>query len=200
MNKNISKKLILNSDGIALVTVILIIAILGILAAAAIETTGSDIMNAGNITSSEQTLNVSNSAMNFVLSQLGTDALPTNLNIGLPASNVCYYSNGVNSVQAYGGTQGTCPLLSAVDPNSFSLASMNFSANVVNNANFGFEYIGTYGACPGGYNITQYKCYNGEIEAIADKNVDGQVIGQPVEAGMFFTYGPFPQQIGYNQQ
>ncbi|MGC8554844.1 MAG: hypothetical protein ACP5NA_05090 [Candidatus Acidulodesulfobacterium sp.] len=200
MNKNINKKLILNSDGIALVTVILIIAILGILAAVAIETTGSDIINAGNITSSEQTLNVSNSAMNFVLSQLGTDAAPTNFNIGLPASNVCYYSNGVNSVQAYGGAIGTCPVLSAVDSNSFSLASMNFSAGVVNNANFGFEYIGIYGSCPNGYNITQYKCYNGEIEVIADKNLDGKMIGESVEAGMFFTYGPFPEQIGYNQQ
>ena len=38
MKKNINEKLILNSDGIALVTVILIIAILGILAAIAIET------------------------------------------------------------------------------------------------------------------------------------------------------------------
>jgi Tfp pilus assembly protein PilE len=200
MKKNINKKIILNSDGIALVTVILIIAILGILAAVAIETTGSDIINAGNITSSEQTLNVSNSAMNFVLSQLGTNALPTNYNIGLPAENVCYYSNGVNSVQAYGGAQGTCPLLSAVDPNSFSLSSMNFSAVTVNNFNFGFEYIGTYGSCPGGYNITQYKCYNGEIEVIAEKNIDGRIIGQPIEAGMFGDYGPFPNQIGYNQQ
>lgn len=174
-----------NNQGIALITVILIIAILGILAAVAIETTGSDIINAGNNTSSEQTLNISNSAMNIVLSQLNTSR-QTNAGIGMPSTNIYYYTAGnTNTIQQSPTYIG----LTAANINANFSNALGFTAN---SGNFGFEYNGTYGGIPG-YSLT-YKFYNGQINTITQN----QNASKTVQTGMTFSYGPV--QVGYDGQ
>ena len=184
-NKNFTNIITANNQGIALVTVILVIAILGILAAVAIETTGSDIINAGNYTSSEQTLNISNSAINIVLAQLNTSQ-QTNAGIGMPSVGIYYYTlSGNNTVQE--------------SPTYIGLTSLNINSNFSNilgfnnnKGSFGFEYEGVYGAVPG-YGLN-YHFYNGQVNTIT-QNQNGS---KTVQTGMTFSYGPL--QIGYNQQ
>lgn len=184
-NKNIISSITNNNQGIALVTVLLVIAILGILAAIAIETTGSDILNAGNYTSSEQNLNISNSAMNIVLAQIGTDQ-QTNTGIGMPSPGVYYYTvSGNNALQQ---SSAYIQLTAANINPSFSNA-LGFTNN---NSSFGFEYGGVYGNTPG-YSLN-YHFYNGQVNTIAQN----QNTSQTVQAGMTFSYGPV--QFGYNQQ
>lgn len=173
-----------NNRGIALVTVLLVIAILGILAAVAIQSTGSDIINAGDYMSSEQTLNISNSAMNIVLSQLNTNQ-QTNLGIGLPSPTVYYYTSGTNSSLKQSSSYVALTAAN-IDPN-FSYV-LSFASN---SGNFGFEYAGTYGNIPG-YSLNYY-FYNGEINAITQN----QSASKTVKTGMGFSYGPL--QKGYNQ-
>ena len=192
-NKNFINIITRNNQGIALVTVILVIAILGILAAVAIETTGTDIINAGNYTSSEQTLNISNSAMNIVLAQLNTSQ-QTNAGIGMPSPNVYYYTPAVNNtlqtcVPNVGNNYcaGVIGLTAAnIDP-GFS----NVLGFTINGGNFGFEYNGTYGGVPG-YGLN-YHFYNGQINTITQN----QNASKTVQTGMTFSYGPI--QVGYNQ-
>ena len=184
MKKNAKKKLIVkisqNNRGIALVTVILIIAILGILAAVAIETTGTDIINAGNYTSSEQTLNISNSAMNIVLAQLNTSQ-GTNTGIGMPSPGVYYYTNS-NTIQQSSTYIG----LTTANINSNFSNALGFT---INSGNFGFEYNGVYGGIPG-YSLN-YHFYNGQINTITQN----QNASKTVQTGMTFSYGPM--QVGY---
>ena len=193
-NKNFVNIITRNNQGIALVTVILVIAILGILAAVAIETTGTDIINAGNYTSSEQTLNISNSAMNIVLAQL-TTSYQTNAGIGMPSPNVYYYTLN-NTIQ-------TC-MPSALNNNCASIMTLtaanidsNFSNALgftTNSGSFGFEYEVAYESAPTPGYGSNYLFYNGQINTIA-QNQSGS---KTVQTGMTFRYGPF--QVGYNQQ
>ena len=182
-NKNFINIITRNEQGIALVTVILVIAILGILAAVAIETTGTDIINAGNYTSSEQTLNISNSAMNIVLAQLNTSQ-QTNAGIGMPAPNIYYYT--LSSNNAIQQSTKYVPLTTIANINSYFSGALDFPPN---SGNFGFEYNGTYGSVPGsGLN---YYFYNGQINTIT-QNQSGS---KTVQTGMTFSYGPL--QVGY---
>ncbi|MDA8158700.1 MAG: hypothetical protein M0034_05915 [Deltaproteobacteria bacterium] len=183
-NKNFINIITKNNRGIALVTVILVIAILGILAAVAIETTGTDILNAGNYTSSEQTLNISNSAMNIVLAQLNTSQ-QTNTGIGMPSPSIYYYTiSGNNTVQQSPTYIG----LTAANINSNFSNALGFANN---SGSFGFEYEGVYGGVPG-YSLN-YHFYNGQINTIT-QNQNGS---KTVQTGMTFSYGPI--QVGYNQ-
>ncbi|MCL4321194.1 MAG: hypothetical protein M1478_02100 [Deltaproteobacteria bacterium] len=182
-NKEKSVKTVLQNDrGIALITVILIIAILGILAAVAIETTGTDIINAGNYTSSEQTLSISNSAMNIVLAQLNTSQ-QTNAGIGMPSPNVYYYTPQVNNTLQQ--SNNYVALTAANIDSNFS----NVLGFTINSGNFGFEYNGTYGGIPG-YSLN-YHFYNGQINTIT-QNQSGS---KTARTGMTFSYGPV--QVGY---
>ncbi|MFW0884395.1 hypothetical protein ACMCNP_05015 [Candidatus Acidulodesulfobacterium sp. H_13] len=166
-----------NNRGIALVTVLLVIAILGILAAVAIQSTGSDIINAGDYMSSEQTLNISNSAMNIVSSQLNTDR-QTNAGIGLPVANIYYYTPAVNGTLQQ--SDNYIELTEAnIDP-GFS----NILGFTVDSGNFGFEYKGAYGSFPG-YSLTYY-FYSGKNDTIAQN----QSASKTVRTGMTFSYGP----------
>jgi type II secretory pathway pseudopilin PulG len=183
-NKNFINIITRNNQGIALVTVILVIAILGILAAVAIETTGTDIINAGNYTSSEQTLNISNSAMNIVLAQLNTSQ-QTNAGIGMPSPNVYYYTlSNNNTIQQ----SPTYIALTTANINSNFSGALGFTTD---SGNFGFEYNGTYGGVPG-YSLN-YHFYNGQVNTITQN----QNASKTVQTGMTFSYGPI--QVGYNQ-
>ncbi len=173
-----------NNRGIALVTVLLVIAILGILASVAIESTGSDVINAGNYMSSEQTLNISNSAMNIVLSQLNTNQ-QTNLGVGLPTPAVYYYTSGANSALKQSSNYVALSA-SNIDPNFSYILSF-----ISNGGNFGFEYTGAYGSIPG-YSLNYY-FYNGEVNVIAQN----QSASKTVKTGMTFSYGPLRK--GYNR-
>ena len=183
-NKNFINIIARNNKGIALVTVILVIAILGILAAVAIGTTGTDIINAGNYTSSEQTLNISNSAMNIVLAQLNTSQ-QTNAGIGMPSPNVYYYTlSNNNTIQQ----SPTYIALTTANINSNFSGALGFTTD---SGNFGFEYNGTYGGVPG-YSLN-YHFYNGQVNTITQN----QNASKTVQTGMTFSYGPI--QVGYNQ-
>lgn len=173
------------NDGIALLTVILVIAILMILAAVAIESTGSDVINAGKYMNISQTVDYSNSAMKLVLMQLGSNT-DTNAGVGTPLPNLYYYTtSGSNSIQ----TSNSYIVLSVSNINSYFSGYLNFPYN---NGAFGFEYFGTYGNEPG-YSL-KYKFYNGEINAISYVQSNSGT----VETGMTFSYGPL-QESGYNQ-
>ena len=195
-NKNFINIITRNNQGIALVTVILVIAILGILAAIAIESTGTDIINAGSNTSAEQTLNISNSAMNIVLAQLGTGELGTgevtntNAGIGFPASGTYYYTPAVNN------TLQTCPpacgsIIYGLTAANIDPGFSNVLGFTIDGGNFGFEYNGVYGSVPG-YSLN-YHFYNGQINTITQN----QNASKTVQTGMTFSYGPI--QVGYNQ-
>ena len=195
--KKYKYNIIKNNQGIALVTVILVIAILGILAAVAIETTSDSIINAGNYTSSEQTLDISNSAMNIVLAQLGTN-LQTNAGIpNPPLSNVYYYTPAVNN------TLQTCvpTALNNYCASDMSLTAANIDPGFSNflgfppgSGNFGFEYYGTSVPVPGIPSC--YFFYIGQINTIT-QNQSGTITqnqsgSKTVQTGMTFKYGPFP--------
>ncbi len=181
-----------DNKGVALVTVLLVIVILGILAAVAIETTGTDIINAGNYTSSEQTLNISNSAMNMIISQLNTNQ-QTNAGIGMPSPNIYYYTVAPGLL--------TCSNAAVFIQQSPTYVALNTS-NINNcfsgvlgfttaSGNFGFEYSGIYGNVTG-YSLN-YHFYNGQINAITQN----QNATKTVQTGMNFSFGPI--QVGYNQ-
>ncbi|MDA8273061.1 MAG: hypothetical protein M0Z72_04910 [Deltaproteobacteria bacterium] len=182
-----------NNRGIALVTVILVIAILGILAAVAIETTGTDIINAGNYTSSEQTLSISNSAMNIVLAQLGTSQ-QTNAGIDIPTSNVYYYTPAVdNTLQKLicvpTALNNYCASVMSLTAANIDPGFSNVLGFTINSGNFGFVYNGTYGEKPS-YSLNYY-FYNGQINTITQN----QNASKTVQTGMTFSYGPI--HVGY---
>lgn len=178
------QKILSDNSGVALPTVILVIAILMILAAVAIETTGSDIINAGNNMSAEQTVNYSNSAMNLVLSQIGTN-LGTNAGIGIPEPGMFYYTAGGNNTTI--NSSSSYQTLTASNINSIFSSQINSQNG--NNA-FAYEISGTYGSIPG-YSINTYQFYNGQVQVLA-RNTNS---GNTVQAGMTFSYGPI--QTGY---
>lgn len=166
-----------SNRGITLVVVILVIAILGVLAAIAIESTGSDIINAGDYMASEQVLNISNSAMNIVGSQLTTDR-QTNTGIGLPIANIYYYTPAVN------GTLQQSDSYIALTKANIDPGFSNILGFAVDGGNFGFEYKGAYGSLPG-YSLTYY-FYNGKNDTIAQN----KSASKTVRTGMTFSYGP----------
>ncbi|MHB1698386.1 MAG: hypothetical protein ACYCSQ_09835 [bacterium] len=166
-----------NDRGIALVTVILVIAILGILAAVAIETTGTDIINAGSNTSSEQTLDIGNSAMNIVLAQLGSNSLTGGIS-GVPIQNEVYLNGSIIAG------------LQTLTPSDLTNSISNFQQCNGHYPGYGYEYTGTYGMLPGnsGY------MYMGTIYVIAQKTCFANEQGSTKNVGMTFDYGPISQQ------
>ena len=190
-NENFVNIITRNNRGIALITVILIIAILSILAAVAIESAGTDIINAGSNLSTEQTLNISNSAMNIVLAQLGTGK-GTNAGIGTPPVDGVYYytlgDNNNNTIQNNTIQQSSTYIgLTATNINFY------FSKNAFQefpppiSGSFGFEYWGVYTPV-----INKCYFYNGQINTITQN----QNASKTVQTGMTFSYGPFPATIG----
>ena len=176
--KNKGKNNIISNDnGIALVTVILVIAILGILAAVAIETTGTDILNAGNYTRSEQTLDIGNSAMNLVFSQIASGSLTSGIS-GVPIQNDIYLNGSI------------VPGLQTLTPSDLTVSISNFQQCNGQYPHYGYEYTGTYGMLPGnsGY------MYIGTIYVIAQKTCIPNEQGSTKTLGSTFTYGPISQQ------
>lgn len=191
-NKKISGFLAPGDRGIALLTVLMVIVILMLLATIAIETTGSDILNAGNYTSLTQTISYSNSAMNLVTSQINTYQ-GTNAGIGLPTAGVYYYTSG-NSSTLLQSSSYVDLALSNINSTFSGLLNTSFSSMPNSQAgigNFGFEYYGNYGPVAG-YSLN-YKFFSGQIYSISSNESGSQV----VKSGMTFNYGPL--QVGYNQ-
>ena len=172
-----NSNIISNNNGIALVTVILVIAILGILAAVAIETTGTDIINAGNYTRSEQTLDIGNSAMNLVFSQIGSSSLTSGIS-GVPIQNEVYLNGSI------------IPVLQTLMPSDLANSISNFQQCNGQYPSYGYEYTGTYGMLPGnsGY------MYIGTIYVIAQKTCIANKQGSTKTVGATFDYGPISQQ------
>ena len=176
--KNKDKNNIINNNnGIALVTVILVIAILGILAAVAIETTGTDILNAGNYTRSEQTLDIGNSAINLVFSQIGSGSITYGIS-GVPIQNEVYLNGSI------------IPGLQTLTPSDLTVSISNFQQCNSRYPHYGYEYTGTYGMLPGnsGY------MYIGTIYVIAQKTCFANEQGSTKTLGATFDYGPISQQ------
>ena len=174
-----------NNRGIVLLTVIMIIAILSLLAIVPIESAGTDVINAGSNTSAEQTLDISNSAMNIVLAQLGTGQ-QTNAIAGEPAGSeptggTYYYTVGDNNTIQPGEAYIK---LTAANINSYFYNALDFPPN---SGSFGFEYW-IYGSVtvPAGLTppLSQYSCYNGQINVIAQN----QNASKMVQTGMTFSY------------
>ena len=182
-----------NNRGVALLTVIMIIAILSLLAVVAIESTGTDIINAGSNTSAEQTLSISNSAMNIVLAQIGTSQ-QTNAGISMPLPNVYYYTPAVsNTLQTClpAAVNNYCAGIIGLTAANIDPGFSNVLGFTIDGGNFGFEYNGVYGPVPGfGLN---YHFYNGQVNTITQN----QNASKTVQTGMTFSYGPI--QVGYNQ-
>ena len=176
-----SMNILSNNRGIALVTVIMVIAILSLLAVVAIESAGNAIINAGSNTSAEQTLSISNSAMNIVLAQIGTNQ-QTNAGIGIPSPGVYYYTlDGNNTIQKSPTYIG---LTAAKNINTYFSNVLGFT---IDGGNFGFEYNGVYGSVPG---YSSNDCfYNGQINTITQNQNDSKT----VQTGMTFSYGPLFQ-------
>ena len=180
--KKYKYNIIKNNQGVALVTVILVIAILGILAAVAIETTGSDIIKAGNYTGSEQTFNTANSAVNTVFAQLSSGALSSlTLSIsGLPIQNQVYLNGSITP-----SWQNLTPTTSILANNISNFQQCNGQY-----PRYGYEFTGDYNLLPGnsGY------MYNGTIYVIAQKTcIPNESGGLTKTVGMTFNYGPVSQ-------
>ena len=180
--KKYKYNIIKNDRGIALVTVILVIAILGILAAVAIETTGSDIIKAGNYTASEQTFNIANSAVNTVLAQLSSASLSSlTLSIsGLPIQNQVYLNGSI------------VPSWQNLTPSNSILVNniSNFQQCNGQYPRYGYEFTGDYNLLPG----NSGSMYNGTIYVIAQKTcISNESGGMAKTTGMTFNYGPVSQ-------
>ena len=177
-----------NNRGIALLTVIMIIAILSLFAVVAIESTGTDIINAGNYTSSEQTLDISNSVMNIVFAQLGTNA---GIGIGIPTPGVYYYTLSNNTIQPSPTYIG---LTAANIGSNLDFQNGSSSTNVLGfteaegggNYKFGFEYYWVCVPVQGSSSSTYY--YNGWINTITQNQNASKTT---VQTGMTFSNGPY---------
>ena len=214
----VNSNIISNNNGIALVTVILVIAILGILAAVAIETTGTDIINAGNNIVNQYTVNVSNSAADIILSQIGTNqGVDAGVGAaGMPLPGYYYYTvenqavlcspsklaNGNptnieinNTYNIYiapvpSASNGiTCP------PLSLSNIIPVTNSNIVNPDNLpqnkgqiGFSYFGSYGNAKGYGN--NFYFYKGQIDVISQDIININKPPVTAHTGMTFKYGP----------
>jgi Tfp pilus assembly protein PilX len=186
----IKRKITADENGVALITVLLITLILSLLAAVAIETTGTDMINAGQNYKSAYVLNTSNAMMNLVVDEIATN-IGTDAGIGVPTSNYYYYT-------AANPPAGCSPGPYICMSDSFQQLTMaNISAAASQNLGFqnnegnaGFEYTGQYSNVPG-YS-SAYMFYKGVIYSIANKNINST---KTITTGMNFEYGPL--KIGY---
>ncbi len=174
-------KIPLNKNGVALVTVLLITLILSLLAAIAIDTTGTDVINAGQNYKASYALYTANSMMNLVADEISTN-IGTNAGIGMPTINVYYYTvanppAGTLIQQAF-----------SLQPLSLSNINSTISQNLGFQGNAGFEYSGQYAPVPG-FSSNKYMFYKGIIYSIANKNIKST---KTMTTGMNFNYGPCP--------
>ncbi|MHB1679129.1 MAG: hypothetical protein ACYCTB_01280 [bacterium] len=185
-----TRKISVNENGVALVMVLLITLILSLLAAIAIDTTGTDVINAGQNYKASYTLNTSNSMMNLVAMEIATN-IGTNAGINIPISGNYYYTvanppAGGPLIQECSSAQANCPSY----PPQFSINTA-ISQNLGFQGNAGFEYTGQYGPVPG-FSLNKYVFYKGIVYSIANKNINS---AKTTTTGMNFNYGPM--KIGY---
>ncbi|MDA8298916.1 MAG: hypothetical protein M0Z57_02765 [Deltaproteobacteria bacterium] len=218
VKNKVRSNIISNNNGIALLTVILVIAILGILAAVAIETTGTDIINAGNNIVNQYTVNVSNSAADIILSQIGTNqGVDAGVGIaGMPLPGYYYYTvenpaalcsplKLANGNQTNVEINNTYNIYMAPVPSVSngitcqSLSSSNIipvtNSNIVNpdnlpqnNGQIGFSYFGSYGNAKGYGN--NFYFYKGQIDVISQDIINSNKPSVTAHTGMTFKYGP----------
>ncbi|RZD16316.1 MAG: hypothetical protein EVJ46_04615 [Candidatus Acididesulfobacter guangdongensis] len=187
---NIKRKITADENGVALITVLLITLILSLLAAVAIETTGTDMINAGQNYKSVYVLNTSNAMMNLVISEIATN-IGTDAGIGAPTSNIYYYTSANPPAGCSPGpyicTSGSFQQLTAANISTAASQNLGFQNN---EGNAGFEYTGQYGNVPG-YS-SAYMFYKGIVYSIANKNINSI---KTITTGMNFEYGPL--KMGY---
>ncbi len=193
---NVKRKITADENGVALITVLLITLILSLLAAVAIETTGTDVINAGQNYKASYTLNTADSMMNLVTQEISPSpgAPATNLVIVNPPA-IGYYYYTVANPPAGGPLIQTAPSCSPLQANcppppQFSI-NTTISQNLGFQGNAGFEYTGQYGPVPG-FSLNQYVFYKGIIYSIANKNINSS----NTTTGMNFNVGPM--KIGYS--
>jgi hypothetical protein len=188
-------KISANENGVALITVLLITLILSLLAAVAIETTGTDVINAGQNYKASYTLNTADSMMNLVVGEISPfpESPATNLVIVNPPA-IGYYYYTVANPPAGGPLIQTAlpcsPVQANCRPPQFSI-NTTISQNLGFQGNAGFEYTGQYGPVPG-FSLNQYVFYKGIIYSIANKNINS---AKTTTTGMNFNVGPM--KIGY---
>ncbi len=187
--KMLKTKIPLNENGVALITVLLITLILSLLAAVAIETTGTDVINAGQNYKSSYTLNTADSMMNLVVDEISTN-IGTNAGIGSPVMNAYYYTTA-NPPAGCSPGPDICTA-AFFQPLSVGNISADVSQNLGFQGNAGFEYSGQYGPEPG-FSSNKYMFYKGIIYSIANKNINSQ---KTTTTGMNFNYGPMPIPSG----
>lgn len=191
---NVKRKITADENGVALITVLLITLILSLLAAVAIETTGTDVINAGQNYKASYTLNTADSMMNLVVGEISPfpESAATNLVIVNPPA-IGYYYYTVANPPAGGPLIQTalpCSPVQANCPPQFSI-NTTISQNLGFQGNAGFEYTGQYGPVPG-FSLNQYVFYKGIIYSIGNKNINS---AKTTTTGMNFNVGPM--KIGY---
>jgi hypothetical protein len=189
---NVKRKITADENGVALITVLLITLILSLLAAVAIETTGTDMINAGQNYQSAYVFNTSNAMMNLTANEIATNT-GTDVGIGVPTGDVYYYTSANPPAGCTPGpyicTSDYFQPLSAANISTAVSQNLGFQNN---EGNAGFEYTGRYGNAPGF--SSNYQFYIGIIYSIANKNINSVKTITKV-TGMNFEYGP--QIIGY---
>ena len=224
MLKKINKHNILkNNRGIALVTVILVIAILGLLAAVAIETTGSDVINAGNNTANQYTTDLSYSSDYIILSQIGTNSgIDEGIGAGgMPLPGYYYYTinpnvnvSSVECVDMQNNTPDaqqlnqiyniyTSPVPSVANfitcppltANNINPVTQQDIVNPQNQPqNNGQIGFSFFGSYSNAKGYgNNVYFYNGQIDAISQNNRSLNASPSTVHTGMTFQYGPLQE-------
>lgn len=219
-NHNNKKNLFMkNNDGIALITVLLAITILGLLAVAGIYELDYNVINAGEHQTMEYAQNISNAGINVLYSPLvagGNPAITGNTFKTTTASLIIpsitslvlgdyYYTvpdNGDN-----GGTIQPPPASTTQQTTYYNLTASNLLSpalsqsilyntlgNSTSGPQLGFEYTVTcwayeYQTSP---SPLYYYYYTGFINVISQDNANSKL----VETGANFTYGPASQSTG----
>ncbi|MCL4542547.1 MAG: hypothetical protein M1458_02210 [Deltaproteobacteria bacterium] len=175
-----------NSKGIAMVAVLLTIAILGILAAIALQRFDYNIVNAGQNTTTEYAHNTSDSGINIILPVIASGGTIGGVTINPINSSQTiigdYYYTMNNTLN---NNQTTYVNLGASDLLSSSVSQNILGDTTMHGPRLGFEYSVTNCWQYVIGQTIQYYYYTGFINVISRDNPNSK----PVISGANFTYG-----------
>ena len=184
-----------NNNGIALIVVLLVIAILGLLAAGGIYELDYNVINAGEHQTTEYAQNISNSGISIlsgnILIQGGNIGnAPLSLTILPIAGGVGDYYVTTNTDGGTIKNYGTVYQHLTATNNLLSPAlSQSILGNPQIGPQLGFEYMVTcwkYTPPPAPPGLSSYYYYTGFINVISRDNANSKL----VETGVNFNYGP----------
>ena len=180
-----------NNNGIALIVVLLVIAILGLLAAGGIYELDYNVINAGEHQTTEYAQNISNSGISILSGNIlinGGSIGNASLSLTIPAivAGDYYLTTPDNG--------GTITNVGTVYPNLTvaNLLSPALSQSILGNPQIGpqlgFEYMATCWKYtpPTGSGLSSYYYYTGFINVISQDNANSKL----VETGANFNYMP----------